>query len=199
MYKIITISREFGSGGRSIGREVAKRLNYKFYDSEIVDKVAKESGYHEDFIEENGEYASSSNRILFSLSRNGAIGANQTSIHDDIYFAQQKVILEIANEGNVVIVGRCADYILKDREDVLNVFISASYEARKERVIKEYGEREDKSIEKRLKDKDHKRKNYYKTYTGEDWGKSQNYDLTLNSSSLGIEKCVDIICGIVKE
>lgn len=198
MYNIITISREFGSGGRTIGRRLAEKLGYKFYDSEIVSKVAEESGYHEDFIEKHGEYATSGNSVLFSLSRSGSVAGNP-SIYDDIYLAQQKVILEIAKEGNVVIVGRCADYILRNFDNVLNIFIFSNFESRAQRVIHEYGERNDKSIEKRLKDRDQKRKLYYKTYTGEEWGKTQNYDLSLNSSTFGIDKCVDLIYKVVKE
>lgn len=199
MYKIITISREFGSGGRTIGKKLAEKLGYKFYDSEIVSKVAEESGYHKDFIEKHGEYASSGNAILFSFSRNGSLTTGHHSVYDDIYITQQKVILDIAKEGNVVIVGRCADYILRDFDSVLNIFICSEFEARAKRVIHEYGERNDKSIEKRLKDRDQKRKTYYKTYTGEDWGKPQNYDLVLNSASFGIDKCVELIYKVVKE
>lgn len=198
MYKIITISREFGSGGRTIGRKLADKLGYKFYDSEIVNKVALESGYHRDFIEKHGEYASSGNTILFSLSRSGTI-SNGSSIYDNIYLAQQKVILDIAKEGNAVIVGRCADYILRDFDNVLNVFIHSDFESRAKRIIHEYGERNDKSIEKRLKERDQKRKTYYKTYTGEEWGKAQNYDLSLDTSTFGIDKCVEIIYKLVKE
>jgi len=199
MYKIITISREFGSGGRTIGKKLAEKLGYKFYDSEIVARVAEESGYHQDFIEKHGEYASNGNSILFSFSRNGALTTGHHSVYDNIYIAQQKVILDIAKEGNVVIVGRCADYILRDFDSVLNVFIYSDFASRAQRIINEYGERSDKSIEKRLKDRDQKRKTYYKTYTGEEWGKAQNYHLLLNSAEFGIEKCVDLIYKLVKE
>lgn len=199
MYKIITISREFGSGGRTIGKKLAEKLGYKFFDSELVSKVAEESGYHQDFIEKHGEYATNGNAILFSLSRSGTITTGSHSIYDNIFLAQQKVILDIAKEGNVVIVGRCADYILRDFENVLNIFIYANFEARAQRIINEYGERNDKSIEKRLKDRDQKRKVYYKTYTGQEWGKVQNYDLSVNSSKFGIEKSIDLIYKFIKE
>lgn len=198
MYKIITISREFGSGGRTIGKKLAAKLGYQFYDSDIVAKVAETSGYHPDFIEKHGEYASSGSSIMFSFSRNGSLTTGHNSMYDDIFIAQQKVILDIAKEGNVVIVGRCADYILRNHESVFNVFIYSDFKARAKRIMEEYGEVEGKSIEKRLKESDQKRKTYYKTYTGQEWGKTQNYDLTLNSSSFGIDKCVDIIYELVK-
>ena len=162
MYKIITISREFGSKGRTIGKKLAEKLGYNFYDSSIVDKVAIESGYHKDFIKDHAEYASSSHSFVFSFYRTNAVMGNGTSIYDEIFIAQQKVILDIAKEGNAVIVGRLADYILRDRTDTLNVFIHADFEARAVRIVQEYGERDDKSIEKRLKDRDNKRKTYYK-------------------------------------
>lgn len=199
MYKIITISREFGSAGRTIGKKLACKLGYKFYDSEIVSKVCEASGYHKDFVEKRGEDATSGSAIMFSLSRSGTFTNGGQSIYDNVFIAQQKVILEIAKEGNVVIVGRCADYILRDRDDVLNVFIYADIKERAKRIVQEYGERNDKSIEKRLRDRDQKRKVYYKTYTGQEWGNVHNYDISLSSSSLGIDKTVDILYSFIKE
>lgn len=198
MYKIITISREFGSAGRTIGKKLAEKLNYKFYDSELVNKVCEESGYHKDFVEKYGEDATSGSGVMFSFSRSGALSSNGQSLFDNLFIAQQKVILDLAKEGNMVIVGRCADYILKDFDNVLNVFIYADYEARKDRIIQEYGVKEDKAISKRIKEKDQKRKVYYKTYTGQEWGNPHNYDLSLNSSKLGIEKTVDLLYRIVR-
>lgn len=199
MYKVITISREFGSGGRTIGKRLAEKLNYKFYDSELVKKVANESGYDKDFIEKHGEYASSTSRLMFSMSRNvGAINS-YNSVYDEIYIAQQKVIEDLANEGNVVIVGRCADYILRNRDDVLNVFIYAPIESRKKRIIEEYKEVEGKPIDKRIKECDQKRKTYYKTYTGQEFGDVHNYDLSINSSLFTIDGSVELIYRVVKE
>ena len=135
MYKIITISREFGSKGRTIGKKLAEKLGYNFYDSSLVDKIAVESGYHKEFIKEHAEYASSSHPFVFSFYRTNAINGSGTSIYDEIFIAQQKVILDIANKENAVIVGRCADYILRDRNDVFNVFIYSDLEKRKENTI----------------------------------------------------------------
>ena len=138
MFKIITISREFGSGGRTIGKKLAEKLGYTFYDSEIVKKVCEESGYHKDFVEKHGEDATSSNAVIFSLSRSGVMSSNGQSLYDNLFIAQRNVILDIAKEGNVVIVGRCADYILKGNEGVFNVFIYANFKERAKRIIQEY-------------------------------------------------------------
>ena len=125
--KVITISRAFGSGGRTIGKEVAKRLNIPYYDKELVDKVAEESGFHADFIEEAGEYAPVTNSFLFNIavSPNPMAMMNTMSMADQLFVCQTNVIRRLADEGPCVIIGRCADYILKDREDCLHVFIHA--------------------------------------------------------------------------
>mgnify|MGYP003310698799 CR=1 FL=1 len=138
MYKIITISREFGSKGRTIGKKLAEKLGYNFYDSSIVDKVAIESGYHKDFIKDHAEYASSSHSFVFSFYRTNAVIGNGTSIYDEIFIAQQKVILDIASKENAVIVGRCADYILKDHPNVVKVFICAPMEDKIHRAVTYY-------------------------------------------------------------
>lgn len=197
MYKIITISREFGSKGRTIGKKLAEKLGYNFYDSSLVDKIAIESGYHKEFIKEHAEYASSSHPFVFSFYRTNAINGSGTSIYDEIFIAQQKVILDIASKENAVIVGRCADYILRDRNDVFNVFIYSDLEKRKENIINEYGEIENESIDKRIKEKDKRRKLYYKTYTGREFGDVKNYHIALDSSTLGIDTCVDILYSIL--
>ena len=137
--------------------------------------------------------------VLFSLSRSGVMSSNGQSLYDNLFIAQRKVILDIAKEGKLVIVGRCADYILKDRDNVFNVFVYADFNERAKRIIQEYGERNDKSIEKRLKDRDQKRKVYYKTYTGQEWGDPHNYDLSINSSSLGIDNTVELLYKFIKE
>ena len=198
MKNIITISREFGSGGRTVGREVAKKLGIPFYDKEIVTRVAGETGFHESFVEIVGEYANSTNRFAFALSSqpsHGALGG--MSINDFLWVAQKKVILDIASNGPCVIVGRCADYILRDRNDVLNVFIYSDMKSRAERIVRLYGESE-KTPEKRLEEKDKKRKVYYKHFTGRDWGVCQNYHIALDSSVVGIERCSDIIIEVIK-
>lgn len=188
--RIITISREFGSGGRTIGREVAKKLGIPCYDAELIQKIAEESGFAADYIKEEGEYASGG---LFSpyLSNRVMGPTNQ----DKLWAIQEKIILELAEKGPCVIVGRCADYILKDKADCLTVFIHASMEYRAERIVKEYGEREE-TPQQRLKDKDKRRAAYHRFYTDMKWGYAQNYQVCLDSGKLGIEKCVEILADL---
>lgn len=192
MKTIITVSREFGSGGRSIGKLVAQRLGYEFYDSALVNEVAKRCGFSPRFIEENGEYASARSSLLFSLATASQPTLDSVSMFDKLYIEQCKFIEELAQKGNCVIVGRCADYILRDRRDCLHVFIHADMESRARRIVERYGEK-DKSPEKRLIEKDQKRKVYYKNYTGRSWGQAQNYDLCLDSGTLGVELCSELI------
>lgn len=197
--KIITISRAFGSGGRTIGKAVAQRLGIPYYDKELVDAVSKESGFHADFIEEAGEYAPVSNSFLFNLavSPNPLNMVNGMSMSDRLFVSQSNVIRELADQGPCVIIGRCADYILRDREDCLHVFIHADMEHRAERIVRLYGQTK-QTPAKRLSEKDNKRRVYYKHYTNRNWGEAQNYHLSLNSGLIGVEKCVDIIVDIAK-
>lgn len=197
MKSIITISREFGSGGRTIGKLVAERLGYQFYDRELVNKVAERSGFSPEFIEESGEYASAKSSLLFAMATAGQYSADGLSMHDRLYIEQTRFIEELAEEGNCVIVGRCADYILRDNKDCLHVFIHADMTSRAKRIVERYGEK-DKSPEKRLAEKDQKRRVYYKNYTGRNWGQAQNYDLCLNSGALGEEACVELIVAACK-
>ena len=197
--RIITISREFGSGGRSIGRELAQRLGWKFYDKELVNAVALETGFAEEYIEENSEHAPSASMFAYAFTQHGASGLMRgMSITDFLWVAQREVILKIAEEGNCVIVGRNADHILKDREDVLNVFIHADKDYRAERIVRLYGESE-KPPQQRLNEKDKKRAVNYRHYTSKEWGDSRNYHLSLDSGMLGEETCVEIIEALVKK
>lgn len=198
MKKIITVSREFGSGGRSIAKKTAERLGYKYYDKELVRQVAQQTGFAPKFIEEQGEYAPSKNKLAYAFTVPGTAGImDGMSAPDYLWNAQRKVILELAKEGNCVIVGRCADAILSDRDDCLNVFIHASKQYRAERIVRLYGE-SDKSPEKRLDEKDKKRSVNYSHYTGRDWGVSQNYHIALDSGVVGEDNCVDIIVNLAK-
>ncbi len=197
--KIITISREFGSGGRSIGREVANRLGIPFYEKELVDQIAMESGFSPKFIEEHGEHAPGMTRLAYAFAHQGVPGVmNGLSTADFLWSIQCSVILQLAEKGPCVIVGRNADYILKDRKDVLDVFIHADMDFRADRIVRLYGESE-KSPMARLQEKDKRRQINYQHYTGRNWGVAQNYDLCLNSGRLGIENCVDIIVSQYKK
>lgn len=190
--RIITVSREFGSGGRTIAKQAAEKLGYAYYDKELIEKVAEDTGLSKEYIAEDGEFAPSKSRFAYSFAGRGQ---NGMSTEDYLWVAQSNMIRSLAEKGSCVIVGRCADYILRDRDDCLNVFIHADMEKRAGRIVTLYGETKD-SPEKRLKDKDKKRRVNYKYYTGQEWGMSQNYHITLDSSAVGLEKCAEIIVGI---
>ena len=196
--KIITISREFGSGGRTIGRLVAEKLGIPFYDKELVDHIALESGFAPHYVEENGEHAPSGSIFSYAFAHQSVPGVmNGLSTADFLWNIQCNVILQLADKGPCVIVGRNADYILKDREDVLHIFIHADKDFRADRIVRLYGESE-KSPKARLSEKDKRRKVNYQHYTGRTWGDSHNYDICLDSSNLGVENCVQIIVDMVK-
>lgn len=188
--RIITISREFGSGGRTIGRKVAEKLGIPCYDAELIQKIAQESGFTENYIKEAGEYAPGG--FLASALSNRAFGPTN---EDYLWNIQYQVITELAEKGSCVIVGRCADYILKDKADCLTMFIHADMAFRANRIVSVYGEREE-SPEQRLKDKDKRRAAYHRFYTNMKWGQAQNYHLCLDSGVLGIDKCVETICNM---
>ncbi|MEE1161680.1 MAG: cytidylate kinase-like family protein [Acutalibacteraceae bacterium] len=194
---VITISRQFGSGGRTVGRRLAERLGVPFYDKELVNQVADETGFDVSFIEENGEFSPSKSIFSFAMSQGIPIMQNGLSMSDFIFCVQRQVILKLA-EQPCVIVGRGADYVLRDREDCFNVFIHADVQSRAERIVKLYGESE-KRPEQRLADKDKKRKIYYKHYTDREWGDAKNYDICLNSGKIGIDKCVELILDAIKD
>lgn len=198
---IITISREFGSGGRTIGRMIAEKLGYKFYDSEIIERVVAESGLSKEIVEKYDEYATHKRSFLYSIAINASTSGmdpyHGMSFANQVQIAQIKVINEIAKEGNCVIIGRGADYILRDREDVLNVFIYADMKFKAERVLAVYGAT-DKKIEDRIKDKDTKRKVFYRSFTMREWGVYTNYNLMLDSGLIGLERCADIVCDVAK-
>ena len=199
MKKMITISREFGSGGRTIGRMVAEKLGVPFYDKELVDHVALESGFAPQYIEEHGEHSPSKSMFSYAFAHQTVPGVmNGLSTADFLWNVQCSVILQLADKEPCVIVGRNADYILKDREDCLHVFIHADKEFRADRIVRLYGESE-KSPMSRLNEKDKRRQVNYRHYTGRNWGEAHNYDICLDSGTLGIEKCVDIIVSLMQE
>lgn len=188
--RIITISREFGSGGRTIGRQAAEKLGIPCYDAELIQKLAEESGFSESYVKEAGEYTPHS-FLSFAFSNRAQGPTNE----DVLWDLQYKVITELAEKGPCVIVGRCADYILRDKADCLKVFIHADMAFRAERIVKVYGERE-QPPEQRLRDKDKRRAAYHRFYTDMKWGHAQNYHITLNSGVLGIDRCAEIICEL---
>lgn len=196
MYPVVTISREFGSGGHTIGEKVAKELGIPFYDGEIVTRVAQDSGYAEEIIRDQGEYTSPSSKWL-DVSASSAMYFQTPQ--DEIFLAQRKVILDYASKGPCVIVGRCADYILSNADiRSINVFIHSDMEHRTKHIIERYGEIEHVTAKKRLEKKDKQRKTYYRYYTDRVWGDYHNYDLSLNSGTLGEDACVALICETVR-
>ena len=199
---IITVGRQYGSGGRAIGKKLAEALGISFYNREIIELAARRSGMSEEAFEKVDETAASS--LLYSIATGSYMFGNYVSpqvdlpLNDKLFIMQSEIIKSIAAKESCVIVGRCADYILKDRTDVINIFIHADKETRKKRAINEYGIAPNK-VENYLNKIDKKRNTYYNYYTGEKWGYSTNYDLCLDSSLLGIEGCVHIIENLIKE
>ena len=189
--RVITISREFGSGGRTVGKQTAKLLGIPCYDQELIEKVAQESGFAKEYIKERGEYTPYGGWFAQALTGRSARG---TSPQDDLWVIQRKVILELAQKP-CVIVGRCADYILRDEADLLKAFIYADMEKRADRIVRLYGETEEAPV-KRLKDKDKRRAAYYNFYTDTQWGSVHSYHISLDSGALGIEKCAEILAGL---
>lgn len=185
--RIITISREFGSGGRTIGKKVAENLGIPCYDRELIHKIAQESGFAEEYIQDAGEY--SPGGFLASALSNRSFGPTN---EDYLWEIQWKIITELAEKESCVIVGRCADYILRDKADCLTAFIHASMDYRADRIVRVYGEREI-SPQERLRDKDKRRAAYHRFYTDMKWGDAKNYQITLDSGKLGIEQCVKIL------
>ena len=196
--RIITISRQFGSGGHSIALAAAEKMGIAFYDGQLITEVARQSGLSEEFIRENEEYASHTNSFLYQLAMSTAGTYGYPSVYQKLYEAQTKVIQDIADKEPCIIVGRCADYILRDRADCLHVFIHAGNEHRAKRILEKYGAT-DKTISQRIKDKDNRRRNYYRFHTDREWGVAANYNLALDSGVLGEELCVELICKAMEK
>ena len=190
--RIITISREFGSGGRTIGKMTAETLGIPCYDQELIEKLSEDSGFTEDYIREQDE--SSAHKGWFANAFSGR-SLNGVSNQDYLWIIQRSIILELAARESCVIVGRCADYILKDAADCLKVFIHAGFDKRAQRIVSLYGET-DVPTQKKLADKDKRRAAYYQFYTDTQWGLARNYHVTLDSGVLGIEQCSSLISGL---
>ena len=192
--RIITISREFGSGGRFIGEEVAKKLGIAYYDKNIIGQIAEKSGLSPEYIQENAELSPKKGLFAYAFSGRDITGK---SVEDMVYEAQRNIILELAEKEPCVIIGRNADYILKDRDDVLNVFIHGDMPEKIKRVTGLYNVKEKEAV-KMMADTDKRRRTNYNFYTDQNWGKASNYTLCLNSSQLGYDRCEMIIMECVK-
>lgn len=195
---IITISRQFGSGGRTVGHLVAEKLGIPFYDKELVEQIALESGFAPKYVEEHGEHSPGKSFFSYAFAPQGTPGImNGLSTADFLWNIQCSTILQLAEKGPCVIVGRNADYILKDRPDCLHIYVHADMDFRAERIVRLYGESE-KSPQTRLQEKDKRRKVNYQHYTGRTWGDATNYDLCVNTGTVGVEEAADMIVALVK-
>ena len=184
---IICIGRQYGSVGRFIGKLLAEKLNIPCYDKELIIESSKKSEMSKDVIESNDEVP---NNLMYSVFQNG------NPINQQVFLAQFDAIRALADKGSCVIVGRCADYILEDRENVVSIFITAPIEERVKRATTFYNFDEKKAL-KAIKKVDKKRKEYYNFYTNRKWGEASNYDLTLNSK-IGVDRCVEVIVKYVE-
>ena len=192
--RIITISREFGSGGRFIGEEVAKKLGIAYYDKNVINEIAEESGLSPEYIQENAELSPKKGLFAYAFAGRDITGK---SVEDMVHKAQRRVILDLTEKESCVIIGRNADYILKDRDDVLNVFIHGNMPEKTQRIIRLYNVDEKKAV-KMMADTDKRRMTNYNFYTEHKWGKASNYTLCLNSSQLGYDRCEKIIMECIK-
>ena len=192
--RIITISREFGSGGRFIGEEVAKKLGIAYYDKNIIGQIAEKSGLSPEYIQENAELSPKKGLFAYAFSGRDITGK---AVEDMVYEVQRNIILELAEKEPCVIIGRNADYILKDRDDVLNVFIHGDMPEKIKRITGLYNVKEKEAV-KMMADTDKRRRTNYNFYTDQNWGKASNYTLCLNSSQLGYDRCEMIIMECVK-
>lgn len=204
MNTIITIGRQFGSGGREIGENLARHFDIPYYDRELITRVAKDSGFCQEIIENNDERPTSS--FLYNLVMDTySFGYNSSSFVDmpishKIFVAQFDTIKKIADEGPCVIVGRCADYALTDRDNVLSIFICANDECRIKRILSRHDEvKSEKEARDMMSKKDKQRQSYYNYYASAKWGHASTYDMTVNSSILGIDGTVKLISQFVED
>lgn len=194
---IITIGRQYGTGGREIGRKLATRLEIKFLDRELIARAAKKSGFSEELFDQLDKRAT--NSFLYSLTMFGSTGLNGMSLTDQLYLAQAKVIREAAEASPCVIVGRCADHVLRECPNKFDFFIHGSIEDRVHR-IQTCGDYEitGKTPQAALEKMDKQRSTYYNYYTGKAWGKCDHYDLCVNAGRLGVDKSVEILLKYVE-
>ena len=199
MKKLVTISREYGSGGRIIGKLLADKLKVPFYDKEIIDMAVEQSGYSREIIEGAELKAKSSfaYSLASALSFNEGATGSALSVNDKLFLAQFQVIKEIGDTGTGVIVGRCADYVLREMPGVTNIFIYAEYEDRIKRAVEKYGD-DPAKVKENISTYDKARQNYYNYHTGQKWGEYKNYNLAINSSYISEEEAANLIVSYVE-
>jgi len=200
---IITIARQFGSGGREIGERVAAALNIPLYDKEIITDAAAKSDLNPEVLQNADE--SAANSLLYTLAMGSNIAGTtmhfgyKMPLNDKLFIIQSELIKGYAQEGSCVIIGRCADYVLRDEKNLLRLFIYGELESRKARIAERHPEIKSTQIVDVINKTDKRRSSYYNFYTGNKWGKYDNYDMAINSSSLGIDGAVEIILSAVKK
>ncbi|MBB2181935.1 cytidylate kinase-like family protein [Lachnospiraceae bacterium MD1] len=193
---VITIARGYGSGGRTIGKMLSEKLGIPYYDRDLLRLASDDSGINQALFAKADEKLKKS--LLFRIASNVYKGelippdSDDFVSNDNLFNYQAKIIKELANTESCIIIGRCADYVLKDYENVIKVFVHAPMEDCI-KTLKEMTGKSDKEIEKQILSIDKHRAEYYKYYTGRDWKNAENYDLCLNSSRLGFDKCVEIV------
>lgn len=200
MKRLVTISREYGSGGRIIGKLLAEKLNVPFYDKEIIEIAAHKSGFSKEMMEKSELKAK--NSFAYSLSSMSSafgegVGASMLSINERMFLAQFQVIHEISKKSGAVIVGRCADYVLKDIPGVTNVFIYGEHEDRVKRAVESYGVKPEEA-EDVIASYDKARANYYNYHTGRKWGDYRNYNLSIDSSYISEDEAAELIAHYVE-
>lgn len=193
---IITIGRQYGSGGREIGQKVAQTLGYRFYDKEILTLTAEQEGFSVPAVRQYDETLSSS--LLYgTYLTTASSGADVLPLNQKLAIAQFDIVRRIARDGNCVIVGRCADYVLRDTAHCLHVFVHARPEFRRERAVKDYGVAPELA-EKVLKKQDKRRGDYYEFFTQKRWGDARTYDLTIDSGKFGVDGAAEAIVAMVR-
>lgn len=195
---VITIAREYGSGGREIGKQLAQHFGIPFYDRELIDMAAKSEGLSPDFVESREQNISSSLLYEMIMQDYSVPLENSLAKDDALFVTQSHIIRKLASEQSCIIIGRCADYVLRDFKNCFKVFIHADYDSKLKRATVEYHEPEEKAVEK-LKHTDHGRANHYRTYTGAIWNDASHYDLCLDSSLFGVDGCCKIIGEIIEQ
>ena len=200
---IITIARQYGSGGREIGEAVAKKLGFPLFDKQLITDAASKGNLNEEVLKKTDE--SAANSLLYTLAMGSNIaGASlhfgyKMPINDKLFILQSEVIKEYARAGSCVIIGRCSDYVLRDEKNVFRLFIYGDLEHRKERVQTRHPEIKSAQVIDIINKTDRRRASYYNFYTGNTWGKYDNYDMAINSSTLGIEGTADLIVTCAKQ
>ena len=199
---IITIARQYGSGGREIGERISKELGIPLYDKEIITEAARRGSIHEDLSKEVDE--SSANSLLYTLAMGSNVFGTTMSfgykmpLNDRLFILQSDLIKEYASENSAIIIGRCADYVLRNEENLLRVFVYGDIEHREMRVKERHPEHKPSDVINLINKTDKRRATYYNFYTGNKWGKYDNYDLAVNSSTLGIEGTAELICAYAR-